>query len=61
LIDGSNGLRVENGEVLIFDAPFLLVNDEKFGGVKTFRTYLGPKYLGGYSDHLPIKIILQKP
>jgi len=60
LMDGKNGWRVENSEASIFDAPFLLVDDEKYGGVKTFRTYLGPKYVGGYSDHLPIKLILIK-
>lgn len=38
----------------IGDLPFLLEDDEKYGGKKPFRTYLGPKYLGGYSDHLPL-------
>jgi len=60
LLDGKHRWQIENGEATIFLAPFLLVPDEKFGGVKTFRTYLGPKYLGGYSDHLPIKVVLQK-
>jgi predicted extracellular nuclease len=60
LLDGNLGWNVENGEAIIFDAPYLLVKDEKHGGYKTFRTYLGPRYLGGYSDHLPIKIVLVK-
>jgi len=60
LLEGTHRWQIENGEATIFLAPFLLVPDEKFGGVKTFRTYLGPKYLGGYSDHLPIKVVLQK-
>ena len=38
----------------VFDAPFLLVEDETNGGFKPFRTYLGPRYLGGFSDHLPL-------
>lgn len=38
----------------IGDLPFLLQDDEKYGGKKPFRTYLGPRYLGGYSDHLPL-------
>lgn len=38
----------------IGDLPFLLEEDEKYGGKKPFRTYLGPRYLGGYSDHLPL-------
>lgn len=40
----------------IGDLPFLLEEDEKYGGVKPRRTYLGPRYLGGYSDHLPLVV-----
>lgn len=36
------------------DLKFLLEEDEKYGGVMPFRTYLGPKYKRGYSDHLPL-------
>ena len=39
---------------VIGDQKFLLVEDEKYGGVKPWRTYLGPRYLGGFSDHLPL-------
>ena len=60
LLNSESRWQVENRSAIIFDAPFLLTADEKYGGVKTFRTYLGPKYLGGYSDHLPIKIVLIK-
>lgn len=38
----------------IGDLPFILEDDEKYGGKKPYRTYLGPRYLGGYSDHLPL-------
>ncbi|MGI6233534.1 MAG: endonuclease/exonuclease/phosphatase family protein [Prevotella sp.] len=38
----------------INDASFLLEEDKKYGGVKPRRTYLGPRYLGGFSDHLPL-------
>lgn len=38
----------------IFDAPFLLQDDEAWFGQKPFRTYYGAKYIGGFSDHLPI-------
>lgn len=59
LLNKESRWQIENSEAIIFDAPFLLVNDEKYGGIKTFRTYIGPKYLGGFSDHLPIKIVLK--
>jgi len=38
----------------IMDASFLLCPDEKYGGVQPRRNYLGPKYLDGFSDHLPL-------
>ncbi len=41
-------------ECRINDAPFLLEEDSKYGGMKPWRTYQGPKYLGGFSDHLPL-------
>lgn len=34
--------------------PFLLEEDEQYGGDTPFRTYKGMRYHGGYSDHLPI-------
>ncbi len=36
------------------DAPFLMEEDKKYGGAKPHRTYLGPRHLGGFSDHLPL-------
>ena len=60
LLNNESRWHIETESAIIFDAPFLIMEDEKFGGVKTSRTYLGPKYLGGYSDHLPIKIILKR-
>lgn len=38
----------------IFDAPFLLQDDEAWFGKKPFRTYYGSKYIAGFSDHLPV-------
>ena len=44
----------------IFTAPFLLIPDEKFLGMKPFRTYLGPRYQGGISDHLPVILQIKR-
>lgn len=38
----------------IADLPFLLEEDTKYGGLKPKRTYFGPVYHGGFSDHLPV-------
>ncbi len=40
----------------IMESDFLLLDDDKFLGRKVFRTFLGPKYQGGYSDHLPVYV-----
>lgn len=41
-------------EMYVFAPEFLLEWDDAYMGVKPRRTYQGPKYLGGVSDHLPI-------
>lgn len=38
----------------VFKPDFLLEEDVKYSGNKPFRTYYGPRYNGGFSDHLPI-------
>ena len=38
--------------------PFLLEQDERYGGNTPNRTYKGMKYHGGFSDHLPILLEL---
>ena len=58
LIDNDKGLLCRQNSAQIFHADFLFEKDETYGGVKLFRTYVGPKYFGGYSDHLPVYIDL---
>ena len=41
-------------EMEIVEIPFLLKEDRTYAGVKPFRTYSGPRYIGGVSDHLPV-------
>lgn len=43
----------------ILDPPFLLTRDAAHSGYKPLRTYSGPRYLGGVSDHLPVCVHLQ--
>jgi len=59
LLDES-GLQVDQGKAFIFSAPYLLTDDERYLGKKPFRTYAGPSYLDGFSDHLPVFIDLIK-
>lgn len=41
-------------EMSIVKVPFLMTRDNVMGGEKPLRTYLGPRYIGGVSDHCPI-------
>lgn len=42
----------------VFADPLLLVPDAAFGGRKPRRTFVGPRYTGGVSDHLPVVFVL---
>ncbi len=42
----------------VFDDPVLLEADKAFGGSKPRRTFTGPRYGGGVSDHLPVVFIV---
>jgi predicted extracellular nuclease len=50
--------KVDAAHVAEYD--FLLEADTRAGGQWPVRTYAGSKYLGGYSDHLPVYIELYK-
>ena len=50
--------RVE--QTYINDAPFLLEEDKKYGGVKPLRTFNGYRYQRGFSDHLPLVVRLKQ-
>ena len=50
--EGFSAVREE-----VFADPALLQPDAAFGGTKPRRTFVGPRYTGGISDHLPIVII----
>ncbi len=54
LLDDQSRLQVryEDAEILAF--PFLMEEDNKYGGDTPSRTYWGRRYNGGYSDHLPV-------
>lgn len=61
-IVSANLLRIEGPvyttpeDVHIFTGDFLLEKDERYFGDKPLRTFSGPRYVGGFSDHLPVYI-----
>lgn len=59
MLDSTSTLFVKNAKAHIFAAGFLLEQNDK-GIIVTNRTYIGMKYHGGYSDHLPVYIDIKR-
>lgn len=58
LLRGKKGVFTDTNDFRIFNPDFLLRNDTKYPGMTTFSTYLGYRYQGGFSDHLPVLLDL---
>jgi predicted extracellular nuclease len=58
LLIGQKGLTTHGNLFSVFAPSFLLTEDSRYLGVEPFRTYKGPVYLGGFSDHLPVMVDL---
>ncbi|MCR5003647.1 MAG: hypothetical protein K5984_04685 [Bacteroidales bacterium] len=43
-----------DGEVSVLEPPFLTERDNAHSGDRPLRTYSGPRYKGGVSDHRPV-------
>ena len=54
----SESLR-KRARMDILTIPFLMVRDGSHPGDKPLRTYEGPRYKGGVSDHFPIMVSLK--
>ena len=59
LINCKSGLFTDVEDFSVYDADFLLKNDSKYPGRTPFSTFLGYRYQGGYSDHLPVILKLR--
>ena len=59
LLNNEEGLTTKPSGAYIFSHPPLLEKDNKHPGKKPNRTYVGYRYHGGYSDHLPIVLDLE--
>ena len=46
-------------EMKVERIPFLMVRDNTHSGEKPLRTYSGPRYIGGVSDHCPVTLVIQ--
>jgi len=54
----TKGLAADTNGYRIFSELFLLTEDKRYNGFKPNRTYIGFKYHGGFSDHLPVYVDL---
>ncbi|MCA1756008.1 MAG: endonuclease/exonuclease/phosphatase family protein [Bacteroidales bacterium] len=63
LVNSSAGYSISGEGYRIFSDSYLLVPDETYNGFKPFRTWRGPVWEGGYSDHLPVLVTVtcQRP
>ena len=48
----------DNSRMHIVQVPFLMTYEKKFPGLKPLRTYSGPRYVGGVSDHCPVVLCI---
>ena len=48
----------ETAQFRVCHIPFLTAHDGAYAGEKPLRTYSGPRYLGGVSDHCPVLLRL---
>lgn len=49
--------RTSRSEILYI--PILMTRDRKHPGEKPLRTYSGPRYIGGVSDHCPVMLMVR--
>ncbi|MDR1859845.1 MAG: endonuclease [Bacteroidales bacterium] len=58
LLDADAALHTTPKQASIVNKDFLLEADPKYKGQRLYRTYIGYKYYGGISDHLPVRLEL---
>jgi hypothetical protein len=54
----ENNVFTQAESAHIFNPSWLSQPDDLSPGVKPYHTYVGPNYLGGYSDHYPVYLDL---
>lgn len=58
MVSGDGFVSLADGVYYIYAPVFMLEPDSKYSGCRMFRTYTGPVYRGGFSDHLPVVLRL---
>ena len=58
LMNANGILQAQPNNMFIFAPNYLLETDNSYKGIRPNRTYIGYKYHGGFSDHLPVYLDL---
>ena len=56
---GKNNKGYRYHSVRIYNEAFLIMDEGQYKGYP-FRSYIGNQYIGGYSDHFPVYIVIVK-
>lgn len=54
LLDSREPISTGDECFTLFSPPYLMERDRAYTGFKPKRTYIGPRYNGGLSDHMPV-------
>jgi hypothetical protein len=60
MLDGTSSLYTTPALAGVCKLPFLVKEDASYFGDQLSRTYIGPRYNGGFSDHLPVTVEIRK-
>lgn len=60
LLDSREPISTGNDCFTLFSPQYLMERDRAYTGFKPKRTYIGPRYNGGLSDHLPIVLRINR-
>jgi hypothetical protein len=60
MLDGTSALYTAPALAGVCKLPFLVKEDASYFGDQLSRTYIGPRYNGGFSDHLPVTVEIRK-
>lgn len=56
IIVSPNICTPQRPQFIVCDLDFIREDDERYGGYKPLRTFIGMKYNNGYSDHFPVMV-----
>lgn len=60
LLDSREPISTGDDCFTLFSPQYLMERDRAYTGFKPKRTYIGPRYNGGLSDHLPIVLRINR-